>query len=299
MLRTLATHFPLQRLAAATSPQLIAQARPALTTVWLLPRLREFSTKKTAASDNKEESSIPIDKKGNNNNPTTAPMHSKRRTNPWEHFFPAIGGTSAGFDDVFARDPFFTRDPFLQSFWKEGDPFERLRKEIMPVLHSRPSSLLNRTSSSSATNGKLLRASPGYEIKETSDGYEIALDIPGGLESKDLQVELERDGTIVHVSGEKSVSEDGMESLTRFSKRFSIGDGVDTEQLSANFTDGCLVIRAPKVAPDTTDSDTRKIPITNHPEISDEELRQRDYSDAFDESDWAETGKESGVKTHA
>jgi HSP20 family protein len=218
-----------------------------------------------------------------NNKEENVPVRSQPKRSmgmsPWDNFF----RTRAGFDDVFAHDPFFA------PLFRDGeDPFERMRRDIMmdwmPVLRStRPKSLSSR----------LVRTSPGYEIKESEGAYEIALDIPDGLETKDLQVELERDGSVVHISGERQHSADGVESMTRFSKRFSIGDGVDAENIQANFADGCLVIHAPKLAMENQAK--RLIPISNRPhkQITDEELRQKNYNDEFDESDWVETGKKA------
>ena len=177
------------------------------------------------------------------------------------------------------RDPFFSREMRMMD-----DSFDRIEKMMMPVL---------RSTYPAARAGTLLKASPGYEIKESEGSYEIALDIPEGLETKDLKVELERDGTVVHVSGKRHFEKDGVESSMQFSKRFTIGMNIDKDNIQANFADGCLVIRAPKLV--TEEEGNRQIPITSQPHQipSEEEVRQKDYSDEFDESDWAETGKKA------
>lgn len=274
MLRTLSSKLlPLKHVA---SRAVVARTLPALTTATpYLQNLCEFSTKvhrrKNTTVDTTHEKEYD-------------PVQQQESTwSPWyDDFFRARGG----FDDVFARDPFFA--PFFQRRGGD-DPFERMRKEIMsevmPVLRSP----LAKTPFPS----RLVRASPGYEIKESKGVYEIALDIPHGLETKDLKVELGQDGTIVHVSGERKHTSDDAESFTRFSKRFSIGDGVDAERLQANFSEGCLVIRVPKL--EAADQPKRQIPITNRPheELTEDEMRYKSYNDAFDESDWVETGKKA------
>jgi HSP20 family molecular chaperone IbpA len=256
MLRTV-TKFPLSRLVTSSS---LAAARPVLSVA--ATRICEsFSTKatpKTKAAPKKK-------------NDVAVKRSSMPATAAWDPFF-----RSYGFDDVFTRDPFFA------PFFKENSPFEKLRREMMmPVLRSHQLPSVS----------QLVRASPGYEIKETDGAYEIVMEIPKGLGSKDLKVELERDGTVVHVSGEHHVKEEGAESIMHFSKRFSIGEGVDVDHLKANFSDDCLVIQAPKA--EQVEPPKRSIPITTEPHkaITDEEVVQSQYNDAFDESDFMEEGK--------
>jgi HSP20 family molecular chaperone IbpA len=170
-----------------------------------------------------------------------------------------------GFDDAFARDPFFA--PFF-------DRAGRTRMfDPLPVLRNFPFNPAMST---------LLRSSPGYEIKQQDDGtYEIAMDIPEGVKPADIKVEM--DGNYLHVSGHKS---DGM--TVRFDKRFAIGKDVDVNQMKANFADSTLVVTAPKVQIATV-----SIPITQKPHsMSQEEVVQTNYSDAFDESDVLEAGKQ-------
>lgn len=144
---------------------------------------------------------------------------------------PLFPSLLAGFDDhLFARGdpfahPFFNarREPFFDSF--------------MPVLK-------NFSANSGAT---LLRSSPGYEIKESDGAYEIVIAIPEGIQSSDMEVELEHDGTVLHVSGSRKVEEEGKVSTTRFNKRFTIGHNVATDKLTANLSEGVLVLKAPKI----------------------------------------------------
>lgn len=192
-------------------------------------------------------------------------------------FRPLFGG----FDDVFDRDPFFARDPFAPVFSRrDRGPF----KDIMPVLRNFPFDNEYKT---------LLRSSPGYEIKESSSTYEIAIDIPDGVDASHMTVELENDGTVLHLFGERKTEKDGKVSEMQFDKRFTIGDNVDTESMTANLDEGVLVLKAPKLQPEAVETPKHTIPITEKPHASldDEEIVQTNYSDAFDESDWAETGK--------
>jgi HSP20 family protein len=187
-----------------------------------------------------------------------------------------------GFDDFFAPPSLMSRDPFAPFFSRRESPFI----DIMPVLRN---SSLHRH-----PDMALLRSlSPGYEIKESDGTYEIAVDVPAGVKASDVAVELENDGTVLHLSGVLRQEENGMlVSETRFEKRFTIGMNVDTDNITANLSDGVLVLTAPKLETEQK----RRIAITEKPHgpgklASDEEVIQKSYSDAYDESDWAETGK--------
>lgn len=265
-----------------------SRAMPARAAPFGIQRVCEFATtprrtaSKTAKKD--EDTSVKTTKRQDDRvMAMTSPLNAFFRTN-----------SNGGFDDWMLGHHLW-EDPFLASFFQHDPLLERMRQDVinmttMPVVRYR---------GPTTGTSRLVRASPGYEIKESDGNYEIALDIPQGLEQNDLKVELEGDGTIVHISGEQrreEKSDNDQQSsttvVTRFSKRFSIGDQVDTEYMQANFADGCLVIRAPKVPVETK---KRQIEITNKPhlEMSDEEIRHKNYNDAFDESDWAEVGKKA------
>jgi HSP20 family molecular chaperone IbpA len=267
------TKLPLSRV--LSPPVLNKVALPSLAAA---ASVCHFSTRSRARA----EESIPVHKKEHKGkNKLSKQKENYPMYSPWDSSMFSM----RSFDDFFARDPFFApvfKDPFFEDFHREMRDFHR---EMMPVLRSRPQA------SSLATH--LIRASPGYEIKESEDAYEIAVEIPEGLGKDDLEVELERDGTVVRVSGKREVKDDdGSTTMTHFSKRFTIGKGVvDTDKAGANFSDGCLVIRAPKLDPPVEAKRTIQITSKPHQEISDEELRQKTFNDAFDESDWVETGK--------
>lgn len=135
-----------------------------------------------------------------------------------------------GFDDLLAPASFFLHDNLF---------------DLMPVV-----SPLVRDK-----DAKLLRSSPGYEINESDGQFQIAVDVPG-VKAADMTVKLENEGRVLHISGGRKITRDNVVSETKFEKRFSIGDYVDSEKLTANLADGVLVITAPKLdkieKPDTT-----------------------------------------------
>jgi HSP20 family protein len=171
-----------------------------------------------------------------------------------------------GFDDFFAHPFLMSRDPFAPFFSRQH------RHNHIP-------------------NTTLLRSlSPGYEIKEHNGTYEIAVHVPDGVNASDVAVELENDGTVLNVSGERRQEDENGKLLSamRFGKRFTIGTNVDTDNITANLSNGVLVLTAPKIETEQK----RTIAITEKPHVaSEDEMKQKSYSDECDESDWAEAGK--------
>jgi HSP20 family molecular chaperone IbpA len=169
-----------------------------------------------------------------------------------------------GFDDFFAHPSLMSRDPFAPFFSRHHSP---------------------------DSNTTLLRSlSPGYEIKEHDGTYEIAVHVPDGVKASDVELELEHNGTVLNVSGERrQEDEDGkLVSAMRFGKRFTIGTNVDTDNITANLSNGVLVLTAPKIE----NEKKRSIVITEKPHVaSEDEMKHKSFSDECDESDWAEAGK--------
>jgi len=126
-----------------------------------------------------------------------------------------------GFDDFFTSSPFFARDPVF---------------DLMPVI---PNLMRDQDMT-------LLRSSPGYEITEHEGKYQIAVDVPG-VKASDMTIKLENEGRVLHISGGRKVTKGDTVSETKFEKRFTIGDNIDTEHISANLADGVLLLTAPKV----------------------------------------------------
>ena len=91
-----------------------------------------------------------------------------------------------------------------------------------------------------------LRSSPGYEISESDDKYQIHVDVPG-VKASDIDVNLENDGRVVHILGERKIEKEGSTMETRFEKRFMIGDNVDGDKVSASLAHGVLTLTAPKI----------------------------------------------------
>ena len=154
----------------------------------------------------------------------TMALNPYRRYSPWGGFF----DDHSLFPVPFTRDPFFENMPVIESLFRDDD---------MQLTHS----------------------SPGYEINETADKYNIAVDVPG-VRMQDMTVNLENEGRVLHISGGRKYEKDGVTRETKFEKRFTIGDNVDKDKLTANLNDGVLVLSAPKVK--KTEEPVRNIMIT-------------------------------------
>jgi HSP20 family protein len=183
-----------------------------------------------------------------------------------------------GFDDFSAPPSLMSRDPFAPFFSRHGSPFMGNMSALRNFPfhpHHHPDTALLRS------------LSPGYEIKEHDGTYEIAVYVPDGVKASDVSIELENDGTVLYLSGERRQDDENgkLVSETRFEKRFTIGPNVDKDNITANLSNGLLVLKAPKI-------ETRTIAITEKPHVaSAEEVIHKSYSDEADESDWAEAGK--------
>jgi HSP20 family protein len=119
-------------------------------------------------------------------------------------------------------------------------------------------------------NTPSLMMSPGFEIRESEDKYHLQVEMPG-IKASDVNVELEDNGRVLHISGSRkreTEDEHGNRSFSssRFDRRISIGDNVDAEKMTGNLQDGILSIEAPKK--EKKEKSVFKIPITENGESS-------------------------------
>jgi len=90
------------------------------------------------------------------------------------------------------------------------------------------------------------RFDPTFDLFEDEKEFELSVDLPG-VKSEDLTVQLEEDGRIIHIMGERKSrrSEDSVMSM--FEKNFAVDESIDTGKIRVDLSDGVLVITAPKV----------------------------------------------------
>ena len=101
------------------------------------------------------------------------------------------------------------------------------------------------------TDTRARRWIPAMDLVETDDHLVLKADLPGM--SKD-DVDIEVKDNVLTVSGErKSEHEEGAEGYYRierafgsFSRSLTLPQGIDTDAIGADFTDGVLEVRIPK-----------------------------------------------------
>lgn len=87
------------------------------------------------------------------------------------------------------------------------------------------------------------------DIRDTGDAYELEADLPG-VKKEDIQVEL--DNNYLTISAERHAEKDEKGNYVRrersygsYSRSFDV-TGVQTDQITAEYTDGVLKLRLPK-----------------------------------------------------
>ena len=102
-------------------------------------------------------------------------------------------------------------------------------------------------------NGATRRWVPPMDLVETDDHLVLRADLPG-LDKEDVEIEV-KDGVLT-ISGERRTehedSADGYHRVERaygrFSRSLSLPQGIDADQVQADFDKGVLEVRIPKPA---------------------------------------------------
>jgi HSP20 family protein len=107
------------------------------------------------------------------------------------------------------------------------------------------------------------RSSPRYEVNDGNDAFQVALDVPG-VKASDLDISFNEDDSVLKVSGKRDIIGDGGVSRTvKFSKSFSLdsSSAVEKDKISAQISNGVLLVTAPKVPIAPKENKIRKIPV--------------------------------------
>lgn len=89
-------------------------------------------------------------------------------------------------------------------------------------------------------NGVFTQSSPRYEIKDSDEKFEIAVDVPG-MSVSDIHISIE-DSNVLSISGQRETDT----FKTKFSKSFSLDPAVDLDHFTATLQNGVLAVSAPK-----------------------------------------------------
>ena len=146
--------------------------------------------------------------------------------------------------------PFFDRDSFLTPFDKMFDQMiEQQFPNVVQQVGVKP------------YQGT---AYPKVNVYEYDDKIGLIAEIPG-LKKKQLDIEVE-DGVLT-ISGDKhNVWDDAKAKILRrelkqssFKRSFELGELLDSDNISASFTDGILSISIPKLEPEKPKKKSVKI----------------------------------------
>ena len=108
---------------------------------------------------------------------------------------------------------------------------------------------------------KFLRhLSPGYEIHEDDSKFELSIDAPD-QKPEDVTVQIEQNGRLLHLSGQRLVTKGDKKMDTCFDMKFALGRDIDTRNITANLDNGIMIITVPKNP--TKNEEIVKIPIAN------------------------------------
>ena len=152
-----------------------------------------------------------------------------------------------------ALNRYYNHRPFFTTGFDElffPTPFFKEMEDLMPVVAN-----ANREQDFS-----LLRSSPGYEISESDGKYQIHVDVPG-VKAADMDISVNEG--VLKITGGRKTEKDGVVSESKFEKRFTVGDNIEIDKLSANLENGVLTLTAPKK--EKTEKPVHKIAITEGP----------------------------------
>ncbi len=98
-----------------------------------------------------------------------------------------------------------------------------------------------------------IAVSPSMEMRDTKDGVEITVEVPG-MARDDIKIAV--DDNILTISGEKKSQSERTEggyhlserAYGAFSRSVALPSGVDAEKLTASMKDGVLKLTAPRDA---------------------------------------------------
>ena len=129
---------------------------------------------------------------------------------------------------------------------REWDPFQRMQELMGFDPFETMSQLLSGREVPSA--GFL----PAFDVKETKDSFIFKADLPG-VEEKDIEITLTGDRLVVSGKRESEKREENERyfayerNFGSFSRAFTLPEGVDANNISAELKDGVLHLVLPKL----------------------------------------------------
>jgi HSP20 family protein len=131
---------------------------------------------------------------------------------------------------------FWNPNSFLGGFRGFDDDFFTMPSELMDI----PPSLTR------FKDDTMRHSSPRYEVTENDKQFRLAVDVPG-VKPDHMKIELENNGRVLHISGDRKEKTDTSYKAFKFDNRFTLGRNLDTSKIAAHLSDGVLVLTAPKI----------------------------------------------------
>jgi len=91
-----------------------------------------------------------------------------------------------------------------------------------------------------------LRRPLGFEVTQDDTEYKVAVHVPD-VEAKDIELQLDHDGRVLRLKGDRVHEDGGMKVQSRFEKAILLSPDVDTAKLAANMSGDTLTVVAPKI----------------------------------------------------
>lgn len=147
-----------------------------------------------------------------------------------------------------ARDPMMLpllrRSRIMHDFDRMFEEMDELMESsLAPFSRQRP--FLSLADKSMPTDLQLRRPL-GFEVEPGEKEYSIKVFVPD-VDAKDLHLNLEHDGRVLRLKGERNTEDGGMKVQSRFEKAILLAPDIDLTKLSASMSGDTLTVHAPKV----------------------------------------------------
>lgn len=108
---------------------------------------------------------------------------------------------------------------------------------------------------------------PSINVSETPNAYVLKAELPG-VKKDDVKLQLQ-DG-ILTISGERRYEQDHKDEKVHrvetaygsFMRSFSVPEDASADAIEANYKDGMLTVKMPKLAPDQKKKPLKQIPVS-------------------------------------
>ena len=158
-----------------------------------------------------------------------------------------------------------SRRPASSMFFPDVDRMFREMDEMMEssfAEFSRPSSMFALNEYPQA-QGLGLRKPLGFDVTQDEKEFKVTMNL-GDVDVKDVDLQLDADGRVLRLKGNKVQEDSGMKIQSSFEKAILLHPDVETDMISASFDHGVLSIVAPKVIKDEVVEEKKPMKIDIH-----------------------------------